>query len=506
MNQSNIVSVVVKKYNDIMPTGAGVLFLIQIFATLAFSVLYSTLVLYTTTALHLSDTVATGITAAFIAFHYALPLFAGNVSGRYMSYRMLFSVGLVAQFLGCIALSFQQMNIFYWALAIFLAGSGFNLTCINCMLTQLFKPEDKRREAAFLWNYSGMNIGFFVGFSIGGYYQLSHGYSMLFLLSSISNIIALLIVLFKWRLLVDIKTLYSGLKTVEKYRANLMGLGMIFLLFLALRLLLEQIKMSDAFIMGAGILMMVVIAVLALRQKIKENRDKMWAYLVLASASLVFWTLYQLAPMGLTLFVARNVNLHYLGWVIAPQWVQNVNTIVIIVGGPILSVVFARLRERGFRLTIPIQFSIALILIGAALCLLPIGIHFANTEGYTNFNWILASFILQSIGELFMAPIGYAMIGQLAPVNLQGIMMGTWLMIMGVASTLSGYFSNLALKGAQSWDPLMTNVGYSQTFKLLGLAAMIAGIGLFVCVPWVLRLTHEKKLAGDIQKMSSVGL
>lgn len=506
MSQFNAFNSVIKRYNDIMPTGAGVLFLIQIFATLAFSVLYSTLVLYTTTALHLSDMVATGITAAFIAFHYALPLFAGNVGGRYMSYRMLFSVGLIAQFLGCIALSFQQMNVFYWALAIFLAGSGFNLTCINCMLTQLFKPEDKRREAAFLWNYSGMNIGFFVGFSIGGYYQLSHGYSMLFLLSSISNIIALLIVLFKWRILGDIKTLYSALKTIEKYRVNLIGLVMILLLFLALRLLLEHAEISDTLVIGAGIVMMVAITVLTLRQKIKENRDKMWAYLVLASASLVFWTLYQLAPMGLTLFVARNVNLHYMGLVIAPQWVQNVNTMVIIAGGPILSVVFARLRERGLRLTIPIQFSIALILIGSALCLLPIGIHFANAEGYTNFNWILVSFILQSIGELFMAPIGYAMIGQLAPINLQGIMMGTWLMIMGVASTLSGYFSNLALGSAQSLDPLITNAGYSYTFRLLGLAAISAGVLLFICVPLVLRLTHEKKLVGNIQKISSIGL
>jgi len=506
MNQNNSIRMWIKKYNDIMPTGAGVLFLIQIFATLAFSVLYSTLVLYATTALKLSDTVATGITASFLAFHYALPLFAGNVGGRFMSYRMLFSVGLIAQFIGCIALSLQTMSAFYWALAIFLAGSGFNLTCINCMLTQLFKPDDKRREAAFLWNYSGMNIGFFVGFSISGYYQLSHGYSMLFLLSSISNIIALLIVFLKWRTLCDIQTLYSALKTIEKYRVNFIGLGFVFILCLALRWLLEHSHTSDTLIIGAGVVMICAIIALTIRQPAKDKKDKMWAYLVLSSAALVFWTLYQLAPMGLTLFIARNVNLHYLGILIAPQWVQNINTIVIIVGGPVLSVVFAQLRERGLRLTIPIQFSVALVLTGAALCLLPIGIYFANPQGYTNFNWILASFILQSTGELFIAPIGYAMIGQLAPVNLQGIMMGTWLMIMGVAATLSGYFSNLALGNTQSLDPLVTNTGYSYTFGLLGLAAIGAGVLLLVCVPLVLRLTHEKKLMGNIQRMSSVGL
>lgn len=506
MNYHYSIHTLIKKYNDIMPTGAGVLFLIQIFATLAFSVLYSTLVLYATTTLKLSDTVATGITASFIAFHYALPLFAGNIGGRLMSYRMLFSVGLIAQFIGCIALSFQTMSAFYWALAIFLAGSGFNLTCINCMLTQLFKPDDKRREAAFLWNYSGMNIGFFIGFSMSGYYQLSQGYSILFLLSSISNLIALLIVFLKWRTLCDIKTLYSALKAIEKYRVTFMSLGLVLLLCLALRWLLEHSHTSDTLIIGASLMMISAIIVLALRQSSKEKSDKMWAYLILSFASLVFWTLYQLAPMGLTLFVARNVNLHYLGMLIAPQWVQNINTIVIIVGGPVLSVVFAQLRERGLRLTIPIQFSIALVLSGLALCLIPMGIHFANAQGFTHFNWILASFLLQSTGELFIAPIGYAMIGQLAPVNLQGMMMGTWLMVMGVASMLSGYFSNLALGNTQSLDPLVTNAGYSYTFGLLGLAAIGAGMLLFICVPLVLRLTHEKKLMGNIQRISSIGL
>lgn len=506
MNQPHSFNAWVKRYNEIMPTGAGVLFLIQIFATLAFSVLYSTLVLYATSRLHLTDASATAVTAAFMAFHYALPLFAGNVGGRYMSYRMLFSVGLIAQFFGCVALSFQHITIFYWALAIFLAGSGFNLTCINCMLTQLFKPDDKRREAAFLWNYSGMNIGFFVGFSISGYYQLTHGYSMLFMLSSISNVIALLIVLFKWRMLGDIETLYSALKTLEKYRVNLIGLAMIIALCFALRLLLKHAEVSDTLVIAAGVIMMSAIAVLAFRQKIKENREKMWAYLVLASASLVFWTLYQLAPMGLTLFVARNVNLHYLGLVIAPQWVQNINTIAIILGGPILSVIFAKLRQRGLQLTIPVQFACALILIGSALSILPIGIHFADANGYTHFNWILVSFILQSIGELFIAPIGFAMIGQLAPVNLQGVMMGSWLMVMGVASTLSGYFSNMALGNTQSLDPLVTNASFSSTFTLLGIASIVAGIILLICVPLVLRLTHEKKLAGNIQRISSVGL
>ncbi len=506
MSQTKIITRLLNKYNNMMPTGAGVLFFVQMFSTLAFSVLYSTLVLYATTGLKLSDSVATEITASFVAFNYAVHVIGGSLGGRLLSYRALFCIGMVAQFIGCMLLALVKAGAFYWGLAIFLAGSGFNITCINCMLNQLFKPNDKRRETAFLWNYSGMNIGFFVGFSISGYFQLHHSYSMLFLLSSLGNLSALLITLSKWRILSDIKTSYSALQGTQKYNANVKGFVVIFILLLALRWLLGHSNLSNTLIMGTGIVTVFVIALLALRQPVKENGHKVWAYLLLASTALVFWTLYQLAPMGLTLFIARNVNLHYLGIQIAPQWVQNVNTMVIISGGPILSMLFTTLRGRGVRLTIPVQFSCALILIGIGFCLLPIGIHFANAQGYTHFNWVLFSFILQSAGELFISPVGYAMVGQLVPVNLQGIMMGTWLMLVGVGATLSGYFSSVALGNTKSLDPLITNAGFSHIFGSLGLVSIAVGTLLFVCVPLVLRLTHEKKLFAETQAVNPVGI
>ena len=54
----------------------------------------------------------------------------------------------------------------------------------------------------------------------------------------------------------------------------------------------------------------------------------MWAYLILTLGSLVFWSLYQMAPNGLQLFAVNNVNLMVGRVQIAPQWVQNINTVV----------------------------------------------------------------------------------------------------------------------------------------------------------------------------------
>lgn len=495
-----------QKFTDVMPRGAGSLFFIQMFATLAFSVLYSTLVLYTTDRLHLSDSVATGITASFVAFNYALHLLGGYIGGRYFSYRSLFSVGMFLQVIGCALISLPSTTSLFWGLAAFLTGAGLNVTCINCMLTQLFKPDDKRREAAFLWNYSGMNIGFFIGFSVSGYLQLKNAYHELFLFASIGNLIALVLTAIQWKTLGDTHTSFIQLIKSERKTANIKGIIMILLLVLVLRVLLKNAHISNNLIMLVGILMAGVIAYLAMKQPTQEESKKVWAYLILAMMSLVFWTLYQLAPMGLTLFIERNVDRHYLGMLIAPQWVQNINTVVIILGAPLLSILFTTMRNRGFQLTIPVQFGIALLLIGISMAILPIGIHLANAQGYVNFNWILVSYILQSTGELFISPIGYAMVGQLAPIHLQGLMMGTWLMITGVAATLSGYFSTMALGETNSTNPLLTNPSFSHIFGLLGWAAIATGIVLLLLIPFITRLTQEKKLFGKQQIISPAGI
>lgn len=481
-------------FRNIMTPEAGALFFIQIFSTLAFSVLYSTLVLYSTQGLKLSDAMATGITASFVAFNYALHLLGGYIGGRYLSYRTLFSLGMVSQMIGCVLLSIPSTNAFFWGLSAFLAGSGLNVTCINCMLTQLFQPNDRRRETAFLWNYSGMNVGFFVGFAISGYFQLHHAYSQLFILSSIGNLIALLITFLKWRSLGDRNTKLLNLDAKKQRLAHVNGLLMVLTLLLALRWLLEHAQLSNNLIMSVGIGMVFVFIYIAMKQPNAEARRKIFAFIILSFTSLVFWTLYQLAPMGLTLFIERNVDRHYLGLLIAPQWVQNINTVVIILGGPLLSIAFNILRDRGVQFTIPVQFSIALIFIGLSFVILPIGIYFADAQGFSHFNWILASYILQSLGELFISPIGYAMIGQLAPQHLQGIMMGTWMMITGVSATLSGYFSSMALGSTASIDPLLTNLSFSHTFGLLGWSAIGTGIGLVFLIPLLIRLTQERKI------------
>ncbi len=475
---------------EIIRKGRRALLFMQMFSTLGFSVLYSTLVLYATQGLKLNDHYATALTAGFIAFNYSLHVLGGYVGGRLLSYRGLFIIGMLLQAAGCLIISVPILASLVVGSAVFLSGCGLNVICINCMLTQLFDPHDKRRESAFLWNYSGMNLGFLIGFTMSGYFQLHQNFHTLFLLSALGSLISFFLALLNWKYLADIGTHYSQSK--NRFHSGCFAILIIIGLITALSFLLGHANLSNILIAIGGTFVAFLFAYFAWDEKDSARSQKLWAFLILGISSLIFWTLYQMAPMGLTLFYDRNVDPHLLSFTIPPQWMQNINTFIIIFGGPFMASMNRSLRNKGYKISIPFQFITALLLIGVGFILLPIGIHFADPKGYSAITWVAGCYVFQSIGELFISPIGYAMVGQLIPQKLQGLAMGAWLMVTGVAATLSSFFSQLALGTTDVKDPLVTNGSYSFTFLQLGIYALIGGVALFFLRPFLHRLIQEK--------------
>src|SRR4030095_2523385 len=117
------------------PEGAAALFFIQIFATLGFAVLYSTLVLYATKHLNLGVREATALMGVFGAFNYGLHLFGGFLGGRFLSNRKLFVGSMALQVFGCACIATGSLPLFYVGLALFLPGRGLTRMWLNTMLT-----------------------------------------------------------------------------------------------------------------------------------------------------------------------------------------------------------------------------------------------------------------------------------------------------------------------------------------------------------------------------------
>jgi POT family proton-dependent oligopeptide transporter len=486
------------------PEGTAVLFFIQIFATLGFAVLYSTLVLYATKHLQLPVKLATALMGVFGAFNYGLHLFGGYLGGRFLSNRNLFVGGMALQVIGCGCIAIGTAAMFYIGLAFFLTGSGLNVTCINMMLTQRFTPEDPRREGAFLWNYAGMNVGFFVGFSVAGYFQGTESYASLFIFATLGNFVAIVLAAFSWKTLADRNTPLLE-ATPKKFQLRLLaGIAILIGLIPVVWFMLQRPGGTETLIKGICGAVALTLIYLTVRHSDRREKRNMTAYLILTVGSLMFWSLYQMAPSGLMLFAVNNVNLmigsivtlpqwirNIIGDKIQPQWIQNINTVCIVVGGPLLASFFTRMRARGWKIDIPKQFATSLLLMGLGFLILPLGIKLAGIDGKSAFAWLFMSYVLQSIGELLISPIGYAMIGKLAPKQYQGIMMGSWMLWTGLASLFAGDFSGM-IPEPKGTTAFVTNPEYAKLFGALGAGSLVVGVALVVLIPFSRKLITDK--------------
>src|SRR5246500_5006426 len=473
------------------PEGTAVLFFIQVFSTLGFAVLYSTLVLYATKHLHLGVKAATTLMGVFGAFNYGLHLFGGYLGGRFLSNRNLFVGGMALQVVGCGCIAIGSLALFYVGLAFFLTGSGLNVTCINMMLTQRFTPEDPRREGAFLWNYAGMNVGFFVGFGVAGYFQGTESYASLFIFATLGNFVAIILALFNWKTLTDRNTPLLDATPNQFRLRQLAGIGIMIGVVPVVWFMLQRPGWTETIIKAICGAVALTLIYLTVRHRDRREQRNMTAYLILTVGSLMFWSLYQMAPNGLMLFAVNNVNLIYGPVQIQPQWIQNINTVCIVLGGPLLASFFTRMRARGWRIDIPRQFATSLLLMALAFLILPLGIKLAGGDSKSAFVWLFLSYVLQSIGELLISPIGYAMIGKLAPRQYQGVMMGAWMLWTGLASLFAGDFSGM-IPNPTGTTAAATNAGYAKLFAELGAGSLAVGVALVVLIPFLRKLITDK--------------
>ena len=247
-----------------------------------------------------------------------------------------------------------------------------------------------------------------------------------------------------------------------------------------------------------------------MRHPDRRERRNMTAYLILTLGSLAFWSLYQMAPSGLMLFAVHNVDLVMgsddASWLesIQPQWIQNINTVCIVIGGPLLAAWFTRMRAKGWRIDIPQQFATSLLLMALGFLILPLGHQAGRRDGQSAFVWLFASYVLQSVGELLISPIGYAMIGKLAPRQHQGVMMGSWMLMTGLASLFAGDFSGM-IPEPTGTTAVATNPEYVKLFGALGVGALLVGIALLVLIPFLRKLITDKaEISPEEMEMATV--
>jgi POT family proton-dependent oligopeptide transporter len=138
-----------------------------------------------------------------------------------------------------------------------------------------------------------------------------------------------------------------------------------------------------------------------------------------------------------------------------------------------------------------------------AFFILTFGIKLADGDGKSAFVWLFLNYVLQSIGELLLMPVGYAMIGKLAPKQYQGIMMGSWMLVTGLASLFAGDFSGM-IPEPTGTTAIATNPGYAKLFAELGVGSLAVGILLVALIPFLRKLITDKAETPPVEVPTAV--
>jgi POT family proton-dependent oligopeptide transporter len=164
-----------------------------------------------------------------------------------------------------------------------------------------------------------------------------------------------------------------------------------------------------------------------------------------------------------------------------------VNTLAIIVCAPIVASVWVMMGRANP--SIPRKFGLGLIFNGLAFLLLMFALqHLVGTDSKIPFWTLFMVYVIQSVGELCLSPIGLSMVTKLAPTRLVGLGMGGWFLSTGIGNNLSGIFASF-VSGEKGMTVESALGGYTFGFyALIG-----SGVLLFLIAPLIQKLMHGVK-------------
>jgi len=220
----------------------------------------------------------------------------------------------------------------------------------------------------------------------------------------------------------------------------------------------------------------------------------MLAAMVLVVFNVVFWTLFEQAGSSLTLFADRNTDLSFFGLfsISAPQ-TQSFNAIFIVLLAPLFSIMWTALAKRGIEPGIPVKFSIALMGVGAGFLFLVWGSKFAGSDFKVGIWWLAGLYLIHSIAELSISPVGLSMITKLSIARVVGLMMGVWFLSISVAQYVAGVIAQVAsveTVGGQVTNLKVSLDTYTGVFWTIGLVSMGIGLVLLVLSPLIKKWMH----------------
>lgn len=466
------------------PKALPYLFLTEMWERFGFYVVQGLLVLYMTQFFGFSDSKSYTILGVFTALVYISPLAGGFLANRLLGYKTAITWGGLLLILGyaLMALPYAQILI-YPALATIIVGNGMFKPNISSLLGTQYAAGDPQRDTGFTLFYIGINIGVLIAGFSSGYIKEYFGWHVSFALASIGLIIGLITFRLGQRHIKGnpIPVIPTGFKQKFALYTILAIAGLSFLL--------KVHALSTWLLPAVGIILLAGLTVLTMQQA-PDDRKRMLVLNTLILSSIVFWMLFLQMFYSANLFIDRLVSKDFFGLPLTTTIFYASESVFIILLGPLFAWSWHALGKNEKNPSPVSKFTFGIFFTGLGFLILSTSTYFPNADGLINPLWVFGAYLLITIGELLLSPIGLSAVTMLSPPKLAGVMMGVWFVATGFGGMFAGMLAQLSNVPDTVTDLEGKLAIYRQAFMDYSHFAFLVVIILFFVGLWLKRFTN----------------
>jgi len=458
------------------PAGLYLLFATEMWERFSYYGMRAILMLFMTKALLFDSEFSSELYGNFTGLVYLTPLIGGYISDRYWGNRRSIFVGgiimAIGQFLLFLSASSLGTSIaptaFFLGLLALIIGNGFFKPNISTLVNQLYAAGDKRVDGAFSIFYMGINLGAFFSPLICGTLAEKIDYRWGFFAAGVGMIIGVLVFEFlknKYIVAADGtpvggKPKHEVAEVVETKPKTAINFQRIFIWLIiygalwALFLLVVKFNPVSTLIFATSIAASGFVITDPSLTKIERNR--IIVIYIIAFFVIFFWSAFEQAGASLTLFADQQTDRFLFGWEMPASYFQSVNPLAIIIFAPIFAILWAFLGKRNAEPASPIKQAIGLFLLAIGYLVIAFGVQGVEGASKTSMYWLLSMYLIHTLGELCLSPIGLSMVARLSPLRLASLLMGIWFMSNAMANDFAGMLSKLYPEKMVSYEQVIS--------------------------------------------------
>jgi POT family proton-dependent oligopeptide transporter len=340
--------------------------------------------------------------------------------------------------------------------------------------------------------YAGINIGGLFGGALCIYLGKFHSWSLCFLAAAIVMIIGLITFLYTKKILgpignsplLDLSVEKRRIREIAVYVGSLLSIPLIFIM-------VKNTSYTDYFMYTIGIIAIGYFIFEMFKLGNIISQKKLFAAFIFIFCYFLFMAIFEQSGGSLSLFAKDNLNNSLLFFNIDPNIVNNSsNTFFVIVFSPIVGLLWLWLAKKKLEPNAIIKFGIGFLFLSASFFIFYYTKFFADVKGITSLNVFTFAYLVTTLGELCLGPIGMSIITKLSPKRLFGMMMGLWFLASAFGQLAAGKLGAEMSKTNTSSSLLSKLQSYTDGYYQLAIYALIAGVALIVISPLVKKLMH----------------